>query len=160
MDGKLKALITQSETPPEDNSGPVTILTAKTFDSLVDSQDKAVFTEFYAPWCGHCKALAPVWEELGTFVQEHAAGTVSIAKFDVTANQLPEAYEVEGFPTLYLSVKGSRESPIQYDGGRELAGFVQFLVSKGVLDAAVLEKLPKEEEAATEEEGSKPKEEL
>ena len=55
----------KSEPIPEDNSGPVTVAVAKNFDEVVTNNGKDTFIEFYAPWCGHCKKLAPVYDELG-----------------------------------------------------------------------------------------------
>ena len=53
---------------------------------------------YYAPWCGHCKNLKPIWNQLSDKVQ----GTdVVIAKIDMTKNKL-EAPEVQGFPTMYF----------------------------------------------------------
>ena len=61
---KLEPFV-KSEEPPKDNSGPVKIVTAGTFDEIVFG-GKNVLIEFYAPWCGHCKKLAPAYEEVSS----------------------------------------------------------------------------------------------
>ena len=60
--GKLVPHI-KSEDEPKDNDGPVKIVTAKSFDKIVFG-GKNVLIEFYAPWCGHCKQLTPIYEEV------------------------------------------------------------------------------------------------
>ena len=60
--GKVERHI-KSEEAPKDNSGPVKIVTANTFDEIVFG-GKDVLIEFYAPWCGHCKALTPIYEQV------------------------------------------------------------------------------------------------
>lgn len=62
--GKLEPYL-KSEPIPEDNSGPVTVAVAKNFEEVVTNNGKDTLIEFYAPWCGHCKKLAPVYDELG-----------------------------------------------------------------------------------------------
>ena len=42
----------------------VTVLDEVNFDSIVHDSDKDVLVEFYAPWCGHCKTLAPIYEKV------------------------------------------------------------------------------------------------
>jgi len=70
------------------------------------------FIKFYAPWCGHCKRLAPTWEEVATELK----GKVNVAKVDVTENRaLGEKYGVKGFPTLLLFKDGKME---KYKGDR------------------------------------------
>ena len=59
-----------------------------------------------APWCGHCKQLAPIWEELAEHFQEDK--DVVIAKMDSTKNEV-ENISVQGFPTLKFFRKETNE---------------------------------------------------
>jgi thiol-disulfide isomerase/thioredoxin len=69
---------------------------------------------YYAPWCGHCKKLKPVWIELSDHVEKTQ---VLIAKIDMTKNKLATP-EVKGFPTLYFyPMEGE---PKVYEGDRNL----------------------------------------
>ena len=121
----------RSEDPPEPNDGPVTVVVGKTFDDIVLNPEQDVLVEFYAPWCGHCKRLAPVWEELGVTMKD--IPSVKIAKMDATANE-HELVDISGFPTIILwpaKVGGATaiggNAGIEYDGPREMTGFVEFL---------------------------------
>lgn len=55
LDGKVEPSI-KSEPIPETQEGPVTVVVANSYQDLVINNDKDVLLEFYAPWCGHCKA--------------------------------------------------------------------------------------------------------
>lgn len=90
----------KSEPLPENNDGPVKVLVGKNFEDIVFQKDKDVLVEFYAPWCGHCKSLAPIYEELGQSFQNDPS--IVIAKVDATANKIPSKFQVQGFPTLIL----------------------------------------------------------
>ena len=59
--GKVKPLI-KSQPVPKKQKGPVTVLVGKNFEDLVTNSKKDVLIEFYAPWCGHCKKLEPVYK--------------------------------------------------------------------------------------------------
>eukprot|EP01128_Nolandella_sp_AFSM9_P008360 TRINITY_DN4_c0_g1_i1.p1 TRINITY_DN4_c0_g1~~TRINITY_DN4_c0_g1_i1.p1 ORF type:complete len:474 (-),score=177.59 TRINITY_DN4_c0_g1_i1:75-1496(-) len=115
----------KSEPIPENNDGPVVTLVGRNFKEIVTDSDDDVFVEFYAPWCGHCKKLAPVYSELGeTFASvEH----IKIAQIDATANNLPSGIDVKGYPTLIL-FKGGKQIP--FNGDRDLEAMTNFLVEQ------------------------------
>lgn len=67
-EGKLSPYL-KSEDVPADNSAPVKVAVAKNFDEVVANNGKDTLIEFYAPWCGHCKKLVPIYDELGEKVR-------------------------------------------------------------------------------------------
>jgi len=117
----------KSEPIPE-NDGPVKVAVAKNFEELVTNSKKDVLIEFYAPWCGHCKSLAPKYDELG---EKMTGEEVEIVKMDATANDVPPAYSVSGFPTLFW-LPADTKKPESYQGGREVDDFVKFISKKAV----------------------------
>jgi protein disulfide isomerase family A protein 3 len=123
VEGKLEAHV-KSEELPADNSGPVKTAVGKNFQELVTDSKKDVLIEFYAPWCGHCKKLAPVWEELGDALKDE--DNVAIVKMDAVANDVPLPFVVHGFPTIYFYPADTKE-PKKYEGGRDVKDFVAYL---------------------------------
>jgi protein disulfide isomerase family A protein 3 len=114
----------KSDYPPASNDEPVKVVVGKTFKEIVE-QDKDVLIEFYAPWCGHCKSLAPKWDELATKLSND--DNIVIAKLDATANDYPPYYAVQGYPTIYFAPKGSKKTPKKYEGAREVKDFLDYL---------------------------------
>ncbi|XP_034031688.1 protein disulfide-isomerase A3 [Thalassophryne amazonica] len=139
FDGKLKRYL-KSEPIPEDNTGPVKVVVAENFDSVVNDETKDVLIEFYAPWCGHCKNLEPKYKELGEKLSSDP--NVVVAKMDATANDVPSPYEVSGFPTIYFSPAGQKMSPKKYEGGREVSDFISYL-KKEATNTLVMQEEPK-----------------
>ncbi len=123
--GKLEKIY-KSEEIPEKNDEPVKVVVGKNFDDLVKNSGKFVLLEFYAPWCGHCKSLAPIYDDLA---KQHAGNDkLTIAKIDSTLNEIPNL-SVQGFPTIKFFIPGQAE-PIDFTGDRTLEGFNLFLKDK------------------------------
>merc|ERR1719409_272112 len=78
---------------------PVPSLTRATFDETI-TPDKLWLVKFYAPWCGHCKRLAPILEKVAEATEPSVA---RLGKIDCTTEKpLCSRYGVQGFPTLKL----------------------------------------------------------
>jgi protein disulfide-isomerase-like protein len=98
----------------------VVVLTADNFDSFI-KQSPLALVEFYAPWCGHCKQLAPHYAEAARMLQ----GEVPVAKVDCTTEkEVCADQQVRGFPTLKLFQNGK---PIEYQGARTAEAIVSFI---------------------------------
>jgi len=121
--GELKPHLKSQDVPEDWDKEPVKVLVGKNFKEVVMNVEKDVLVEFYAPWCGHCKQLFPIWHELGEKFKD--SDNVVIAKIDLTANELEEV-KVDGFPTIKLFRKEDNKV-INYDGERSLDGFIKFI---------------------------------
>jgi protein disulfide-isomerase A6 len=116
-------------------------LTPKNFDSVVLKSGKPALVEFFAPWCGHCKNLAPTYEELATTFQ-HASDKVTVAKVDADNHKdLGKRFGVQGFPTLKW-FDGKSDKPSEYDGGRDLESLQKWITDKTGVRPKVKAKLP------------------
>jgi protein disulfide-isomerase A1 len=126
LNGEIKASLKSEEVSPEDTAGDVKVLKGTSFNDIVMNNDKDVLVEFYAPWCGHCKKLAPTYDELGA--KFASVDSVVIVKMDATANEIDvDGVDVKGFPTLYFFPGNDKKNPVRYEAGRELEDFVEYL---------------------------------
>lgn len=103
----------------------VVVLTDENFEHLTQASTGATtgdwFVKFYAPWCGHCKKMAPTWDELA----ERLEGTyVNVAKVSVTENRaIGKRFGIKGYPTIKFFSKGQMYS---YKGPRTIEAFETF----------------------------------
>lgn len=151
VEGKLQPSI-KSEPTPETQDGPVYVVVAHNYKDIVIDTDKDVLLEFYAPWCGHCKNLAPKYEELAGlyFNNPEFAAKVLVAKVDATANDVPD--EIQGFPTIKLFPGGKKDSPVDYQGDRTVEDLANFIRDNGSYKIDAYVPPPPEPEVAEEEE--------
>ena len=103
--------------------GPVRV-TSETFGEVVHDESKDVLIEFYAPWCGHCKSLAPEYAQVAKFYASKPQ--VVVAAMDADAHRPPKGYDIPGFPTVMLVPSGNGK-PVLYEGEREAADIIEWL---------------------------------
>lgn len=100
-------------------------VTDATFEDLVIKSKLPVLLDFWAPWCGPCRALGPVLEELAKDMD----GQAIIAKVNVDENQaLPAKFAIRSIPTLILFNKG--EVLEQIAGGMPKAALKEMIQKK------------------------------
>jgi len=111
----------------------VLTLTTKDFDQTLKDH-KHILVEFYAPWCGHCKKLAPEYEKAATELK----GQIPLGKVDATEEkELATRYNVKGFPTMVWFEEAKQT---EYDGGRTADTIVEWV--KSMTGPAVIEGAP------------------
>jgi protein disulfide-isomerase A1 len=106
----------------------VVVLDASNFTQTIE-ENAFVLVEFYAPWCGHCKRLAPEYAKAATELKSHDHPKIILAKVDANDEQnkeLASLHGVQGFPTLKVFRDGG-ESVRHYNGPRDAQGIVAYL---------------------------------
>lgn len=89
------------------NMADIQHVTDESFETDVLNSDVPVLVDYWAEWCGPCKVIAPVLEEIAA----EYAGRMQICKLDIDANEAtPPKYNIRGIPTLMLFKNGSVEA--------------------------------------------------
>ncbi|PSK38284.1 protein disulfide-isomerase domain [Candidozyma pseudohaemuli] len=118
-------------------------LTPLNFDKVVHRSNYTSIVKFYAPWCGYCKQLLPVWHKLGKFLHKEGKYGVHVAAVncDKESNKpLCAAYRVQGFPTLMLfrppkyapgkARANLKHVPEPYNGQRSLKAITDYVSTR------------------------------
>ncbi|RYR23257.1 hypothetical protein Ahy_B03g068510 isoform A [Arachis hypogaea] len=115
----------EAEQPPWDvDDKDVVVLKERNFTTVIEN-NQYVMVEFYAPWCGHCQALAPEYAAAATELKNYG---VVLAKIDATAEQeMAHEYDVQGFPSIFFFVDGEHKP---YTGHRTKDGIVAWVKKK------------------------------
>lgn len=141
LEGTAEVTYKSDEIPEGENAtdGEVVVVVGKTVDTIVKDPTKDVLLEVYAPWCGHCKQLAPTYKKLAKRFAD--VDSVVIAKMDGTSNEHPDV-DAEGFPTLLFFPAAKDAKPVSFDeGDRSLLALTKFIKEH----AKVAYELPKKQ---------------
>ena len=112
-----------------EKEGGVIVGTADNFDDVLAASNH-VLAEFYAPWCGHCKSLAPEYEKAAQQLEKDGSEAL-LVKIDATVHgDLAKEFGVGGYPTLKWFKNGDRKNPLDYKGGRKEAEIVSWVTKK------------------------------
>lgn len=110
-------------------TGDVIELSDLNFDEMVMDSEDMWLVEFFAPWCGHCKNLAPHWAEAA----KQLKGKVKLGALDATVHTAKASqYQVQGYPTIkmFKAGKKDRHSVNDYSGGRTSGDIVQWALEQ------------------------------
>ncbi|KAJ1769345.1 hypothetical protein IW140_004582 [Coemansia sp. RSA 1813] len=104
----------------------VTEFNYEKFKSVAHDESKFALVEFFAPWCGHCKNLAPIYAKLAEVFQND--DSVVIANYDASDDkEIKKEITIPGFPTIIAFPAGKDAEKIEYEGDRSLEDLVAFV---------------------------------
>ncbi|KAK9700408.1 Thioredoxin [Popillia japonica] len=139
LGGGGKSSSSSSSAKEDDATKDVIELTDSNFDKLVLDSEDMWLIEFFAPWCGHCKNLAPHWAEAATQLK----GKMKLGALDATVHTIKareyekipikaREYGIQGFPTIKFFASGRKDSDSakDYDGGRTTNDIVNWALEK------------------------------
>lgn len=141
LDGKVDPIIKSEPLPTQEeiDAQAAVKLVAHNYADTLNDLSKDVFIEYYAPWCGHCKKLAPIWEELAEIYDSKSENSkVVIAQVDHSNNDVETPIVVEGYPTVIfypangkVNEKTGIREHIVYNDARQAENFIAFIKENG-----------------------------
>jgi protein disulfide-isomerase A1 len=158
LDGSVQPEYKSAPIPDEPTDGGVTIVVGKNFDEIVKDKTKDVLLEVYAPWCGHCKSLEPIYKKLAKRFAK--VDSVVIAKMDGTENEHADV-DVKGFPTILFFPADGEKQVINFEGGdRSLKALTKFIKKNAKKSFELPKKSKKDKEDDKDEDDKEVKDEL
>ena len=147
LGNRRKSVVEKEEEVEIKTEKDVLVLTSKPFDAAT-AANEVLLVEFYAPWCGHCKDLAPKYAKLAAKLAD--VESVVVAQFEATANDVPETagVEVQGFPTIVFFPANDKANPITYEGDRTAKAIGKFIKK----NASIAFELPKKTDSESQKE--------
>jgi protein disulfide-isomerase A1 len=122
-----------SEAVPTENNDLVKKVVTKTFKDMVLDPTKDVLVQFWAPWCGHCRAMMPVYDNVARKTRE-VDGFV-VAKMDLSVNDVEGfGIDIVEYPTILLFTKTDKQNPIEFKGERNEYIFDKFIRSHATVN--------------------------
>ncbi|XP_053132900.1 protein disulfide-isomerase A2 isoform X2 [Hemicordylus capensis] len=126
------------EEEEEEEEDGILVLKEHNFGQALQKH-QLLLVEFYAPWCGHCQALAPEYAKAAAMLKNESSA-LRLAKVDATQEQaLGTEFGVTGYPVLKLFRNGNRTHPTDFAGERDAEGIVKWLKRKAGPSAVLLE---------------------
>jgi thioredoxin domain-containing protein 5 len=120
--GAVEAVPEKKDASQVETEGDIVILTNDNFDA--QTKDGVWFIKFYAPWCGHCKKMAPTWSQYATTVKDRQL-PYKVAKVDCTVQRdVCQKHAIRGYPTLKLFKGGDA---YDYNGSRDESAFLKYV---------------------------------
>ncbi|BGP58524.1 hypothetical protein JCM8202_001188 [Rhodotorula sphaerocarpa] len=109
-----------------------TVLSPDNFDGVIASQSEGTLVAFFAPWCGHCKTLEPVWTKIAAaFDGDDRCKVAHLNADDASARPIASKYGVSGFPTIKFIAPPSQGGKVDsYAGPRTEEAFLAYLNEK------------------------------
>ena len=114
--GNIRPWFASDEAPDTNTTDGLTVVVGKTWSDIVNDPEKDVLVKYYAPWCGNCKDLEPIWKDIAKDAEQ--IEDLVVAEFNVESNEV-KGLMLDGYPTLKLYPKHDKSGQMFYRGEKK-----------------------------------------